>query len=121
MKKKTFGLLDSKDDNTHLKFITNIKKDINKSLPMIVLNHRPEKLEEAEAENIDLQLSGHTHKGQLFPGNLIINAIYEDAYGLLKKDNFNLIVSSGYGTWGPPIRTGSNSEIVKITINFNKP
>ncbi|WP_459480356.1 metallophosphoesterase [Clostridium saccharoperbutylacetonicum] len=101
--------------------LNEILKDTDKSLPMIVLNHRPDKLEEAEAENIDLQLSGHTHKGQLFPGNLIINAIYEDAYGLLKKDNFNLIVSSGYGTWGPPIRTGSNSEIVKITINFNKP
>lgn len=101
--------------------LNEILKDTDKSLPMIVLNHRPDKLEGAEAENIDLQLSGHTHKGQLFPGNLIINAVYEDAYGLLKKDNFNLIVSSGYGTWGPPIRTGSNSEIVKITINFNKP
>ncbi len=103
-----------------VKPLSEILKDIDKSLPIIVLNHRPEGLEEAEAENVDLQLSGHTHKGQIFPGNYITSNIYEKDYGYLSKDNFNLIVSSGYGTWGPPIRIGSKSEIVKITINFKK-
>lgn len=100
--------------------LNEILKNADRSLPIIVLNHRPDKLEEAEAENIDLQLSGHTHSGQIFPGNLIIKSIYEDAYGYLKKGDFNLIVSSGYGTWGPPIRIGSKSEIVNILVNFKK-
>lgn len=95
-----------------------ILKDADKSLPIIVLNHRPERLEEAESENVDLQLSGHTHKGQIFP--FITRYMYELDYGYLKKDNFNLIVSSGYGTWGPPVRIGSKSEMVHITVDFKK-
>lgn len=103
-----------------VKPLKEIMRDVDKTLPIIVLNHRPEQLEEAEKENVDLQLSGHTHKGQLFPGNLITGYLNEKDYGYLKKDNFNLIVSSGYGTWGPPIRIGSKSEIVNIKINFKE-
>lgn len=98
--------------------LSEILKDVNKSLPIIVLNHRPERLKEAESENVDLQLSGHTHKGQMFP--FITRYINEIDYGYLKKDDFNLIVSSGYGTWGSPVRIGSKSEMVNITVNFNK-
>lgn len=101
-----------------VKPLKEIMKDVDKTLPIIVLNHRPEQLEEAEKEEVDLQLSGHTHKGQLFPGNLVTSYLNEKDYGYLKKDNFNLIVSSGYGTWGPPIRIGSKSEIVNVKINF---
>lgn len=100
--------------------LNEILSDVDKSLPIIEINHRPERLREAEMEKVDLQLSGHTHSGQMSPGNLIVKSIYEDAYGYLKKGDFNLIVSSGYGTWGPPIRTGSKSEIVKITIKFKE-
>lgn len=103
-----------------MKPLENILKAVDKSLPIIVLNHRPEQLNEAEVENVDLQLSGHTHKGQMFPGNLVTGYLNEKDYGYLKKDDFNLIVSSGYGTWGPPIRIGSKSEIVNIKINFKK-
>lgn len=103
-----------------VKPLNDILKDVDKSLPIIVLNHRPEDLEAAQAENVDLQLSGHTHQGQLFPGNLVTNYLNENDYGYLKKDNFNLIVSSGYGTWGPPMRIGSKSEIVNIKIDFNR-
>ena len=101
-----------------MKPLEDMLKDIDKSCPIIVLNHRPEQLNEAEIEGVDLQLSGHTHKGQLFPDNLVTSYLNEKDYGYLKKDNFNLIVSSGYGTWGPPIRVGSNSEIVNVKINF---
>ena len=100
--------------------LKDIMKDVDKSLPIIVLNHRPESLKEAEAEGVDLQLSGHTHNGQIFPGNLVTNYLNEKSYGYLKKDNFNLIVSSGYGTWGPPMRIGTISEIVNIKVNFHK-
>jgi uncharacterized protein len=104
--------------NEGMKPLGDILKDVDKSLPIIVLNHRPEQLNEAETEGVDLQLSGHTHKGQLFPGNLVTSYLTEIDYGYLKKDNFNLIVSSGYGTWGPPIRIGTKSEIVNVKVNF---
>lgn len=103
-----------------VKPLNDILKDVDKSFPIIVLNHRPEDLEAAQAENVDLQLSGHTHQGQLFPGNLVTNYLNENDYGYLKKDDFNLIVSSGYGTWGPPMRIGSKSEIVNIKVDFNR-
>jgi len=100
--------------------VNEMVNSINKLNPDIVLNHRPEGLVEAETEGVDLQLSGHTHNGQIFPGNLVTNYLNEKSYGYLKKDNFNLIVSSGYGTWGPPMRVGSISEIVNIKVNFHK-
>jgi predicted MPP superfamily phosphohydrolase len=101
------------------KSLNEILLEADKSLPIIVLNHRPEDLEEAEVAGVDLQLSGHTHKGQIFPGNLVTSYLNEKDYGYLKKDDFNLIVSSGYGTWGPPMRIGSKSEIVNIKVKFN--
>jgi len=102
-----------------VKSLGEIMEDVDKLLPIIVLNHRPDDLKEAEEEGVDLQLSGHTHRGQIFPGNLITRQVYEKDYGYLKRDNFNLIVSSGYGTWGPPIRVGTESEIVNIKVKFN--
>lgn len=63
-------------------------------------------------------VSGHTHKGQLFPGNLITNAIFENDYGYYKKENLHTIVSSGFGIWGPPFRIGSRSEVVQINVQF---
>lgn len=92
--------------------------DIDKSIPIIFLNHRPVDIDEAESQGVDLQLSGHTHRGQMFPGSLFTNFLFEDDYGYIKKDNFNLVVSSGYGTWGPPIRIGTKGEIVNIKIKF---
>jgi predicted MPP superfamily phosphohydrolase len=61
-------------------------------------------------------VSGHTHRGQLAPINLITSRIFELDYGYMKKGSLNVIVSSGYGTWGPPIRVGSQSEIVEINL-----
>lgn len=102
-----------------VKPLKELLKNVDTSLPLIVLNHQPVNLQEAQQQLIDLQLSGHTHKGQFFPGNLITNKLYDDDYGYLKKNNFNLIVTSGYGTWGPPIRIGTSSEIVHVNIKFN--
>lgn len=96
------------------KLITNT----DKNLPIILLDHKPSNLDEAVKNNIDLQLSGHTHAGQFFPVTPITYKMYEQSWGYLKKDNLNLIVTSGTGTWGPPIRIGTNSEIVNILVNF---
>ena len=87
--------------------------------PIILMDHQPIKLEEAEIQRVDLQVSGHTHSGQLWLLNIITNAIYELNYGYKQKGYTHYYVSSGYGTWGPPLRTGNSPEIVIITITFN--
>jgi predicted MPP superfamily phosphohydrolase len=88
--------------------------------PLILLDHQPFHLEEAEAAGIDLQLSGHTHAGQLFPLNLINKRIYEQYWGYLRKGGTQYYVSCGVGTWGPPVRTGSVPEIVRIRLAFRE-
>lgn len=96
--------------------LEDLTKDLDKSKPLIVIDHNPKYMDESLNANIDLQLSGHTHRGQIVPGNLVTNKMFEVDYGYLKKDNLNVVVSSGYGTWGPPIRLGSRSEIVQINL-----
>ncbi len=86
--------------------------------PVILMDHNPSNLEEAEQNSVDLQLSGHTHQGQLFPGNLITGNMYDIDWGYLQKGNLQVIVSNGFGTWGPPIRIGNKPEIVDIKIKF---
>ncbi len=89
-----------------------------RSLPLLLLDHQPIRLSEAEEAGVDLQLSGHTHAGQLFPLNLINKRIYEQYWGWLSRGKTNYYVSCGVGTWGPPVRTGSVPEIVRIRISF---
>ncbi|MCS7052294.1 MAG: metallophosphoesterase [Ignavibacterium sp.] len=113
-----------RDDTTKLRFEGKNRKslgDIIKNLdahPKILIDHTPLNLSEAERNNIDLQLSGHTHHGQIWPGNLITSLIYEVSWGYKKKGNTHFYVTSGAGTWGPPVRIGSKSEIVQVKINF---
>lgn len=95
-----------------------IADPLNQSLPLILIDHQPSQIDEAVDEGIDLQLSGHTHRGQLWPNHWITGRIFPTDWGLLQKGSFNLIVSNGYGTWGPPIRIGNRPEIVDITIQF---
>ncbi|MGL4990975.1 MAG: metallophosphoesterase [Sarcina sp.] len=91
---------------------------LNKNLPLIVLEHQP--IYKEYHESTDLILSGHTHKGQIFPFNLATKFYFENHYGYLKlKNGIQTIVTSGLGTWGPPVRIGSNNEIVKIRVQFN--
>ncbi len=90
----------------------------DKSLPLILMDHQPFQLSDARNNGIDLQLSGHTHNGQLWPINYIVQKIYELAWGYRLIGGTHYFVSSGVGTWGPPIRTGSRPEIIKITLNF---
>jgi predicted MPP superfamily phosphohydrolase len=91
---------------------------INRELPLIVFDHQPVDLEAAKEAGIDLQLSGHTHKGQIFPFNLITGKVFKINYGYLKIGNLQVVVSSGAGTWGPPVRIASSSEVVDIRVAF---
>ncbi len=98
------------------KKLNEILDDNNNYLYKIAVDHNPKYFNEAVENNFDLQLSGHTHNGQFFPFNIIVRLSYEKAYGLLKKMNSNLIVSSGAGTWGPPIKVMSKPEIVLVNL-----
>jgi len=91
---------------------------LDRSRPIVLMDHQPFKLEEAEKLNVTLQLSGHTHNGQLWPLNYIIDAIYEIGMGYKKIGNTYFYVSPGYGTWGPPVRTGHRPEIALIKLKF---
>jgi len=99
------------------KEVSEIMKDINKELPVILLDHRPVGIIDSKNSGVDLQLSGHTHAGQIFPINFLVGVSNDLSYGYLKDENFNIIVTSGCGTWGVPIRIGSSTEIVNIKIN----
>lgn len=83
---------------------------------IILLDHQPYHLEEAEQNGIDFQFSGHTHHGQVWPISWITDAIYEDAFGPLQKGKTQYYVSSGMGIWGGKFRIGTRSEYVVLTI-----
>ncbi len=101
--------------------LTKVLNQADKSYPIIVLDHQPSDLSEPAGQGVDLQVSGHTHVGQMFPNNFITAKMFEQDRGYLRKGAFQLIVSSGYGTWGPPIRIGNHPEIVDIHISFSDP
>jgi predicted MPP superfamily phosphohydrolase len=106
--------------NKRRKSLGEILKEVDRSFPVIVIDHTPSGFSETVEENIELQLSGHTHHGQMFPLNFITNMIYEVSWGYLKKEKTQFYVTCGVGTWGPPVRLGSDSEIVKLAIRFVK-
>lgn len=94
---------------------------IDKSLPVILMDHQPFDLQKAELAGIDLQLSGHTHDGQIWPLNYITKAIYEVSQGYKKRGNTHFYISPGFGGWGPPVRIGNRPEIVNIKLKFKSP
>lgn len=91
------------------------------TLPVIVLDHNPANIH-SYSSDADLILSGHTHKGQVFPANLITNAMYTVDHGYYRKDaqSPHVIVTSGVGTWGMPMRVGSDCEIVTVRFTCSQ-
>ena len=88
--------------------------------PVVVLDHQPKAWEEARDLGVVLQLSGHTHRGQMFPFGYVTERLFPEDWGKLVEKDSTLIVSSGYGTWGPPVRTGNKPEIVMINLKYNE-
>lgn len=109
-----------RDDRTnkHRKPLQEIMKDIDRSKPIILLDHQPYHLNEAQENDVDLQISGHTHNGQFFPGSWFVKRIHEVGYGYAKKGKTHYYVSSGLGLWGPQYRIGSQSEVVVIHLKY---
>jgi predicted MPP superfamily phosphohydrolase len=101
------------------KVLGEVMEGINRELPIILIDHNPYDFYEPLVEGVDLQLSGHTHHGQIFPNNLITAGIYEVDWGYLQKGPLQVVVSSGIGTTGPPVRVGTRPELVDLMIHFN--
>lgn len=102
------------------KSLAELTSDLDFSNPVIVMNHQPYDLQEAVESKVDLHLSGHTHNGQLWPFNYLIKSIFELSWGYLQKGNTHFYVSSGYGTWGPPVRVGNRPEVVVFKLKFDE-
>ncbi len=110
---------DDRSNRGQRKSIGDLLASIDKSKLLVLLDHQPFNLNESADNGVDLQISGHTHHGQLWPFNFITNAIYEVSSGYKKIGNTHVIVSNGYGTWGPPMRMGNRPEILVIDLVNN--
>ncbi|MCU0822057.1 MAG: metallophosphoesterase [Spirochaetes bacterium] len=113
------------DDHTKQQFtgisplpFRDLLKDVDMKLPVILPAHNPKRVREAEESGADLMLSGHTHNGQLWPITYITKTIYEISYGYRKFGDMHVYVSSGYGSWGPPARVGTETEVALIKIKL---
>lgn len=92
--------------------------DLDLTKPVIVMDHQPRELEELADAGVDLDLSGHTHDGQMFPGNLLSALMWENSCGYLKKGDMHNIVTSGVGLFGPNMRVGTKAEVCAIRVRF---
>jgi uncharacterized protein len=91
---------------------------IDRTKPNITLYHEPAHLHEFKQAGVNVLLSGHTHRGQMWPFELVTQAVYHHYdYGLRQDGDFTVYTSTGVGTWGPPMRTGNRPEIVAITFH----
>lgn len=92
-------------------------KQANPKLPIFLLDHRPTEIERHSMLPIDLQVSGHSHQGQIFPANLITQMMYRLDHGYEKIGFGHYFVTSGYGFWGIPMRLGTQSEVMIIEVS----
>ena len=87
--------------------------------PIIVMDHQPRQLQELADVGVDIDLSGHTHDGQIFPGNILTGIMWENSCGMIKKDSMYSVVTSGVGVYGPFMRVGTDAEVVEVNVLFN--
>ncbi|MEK3861945.1 metallophosphoesterase [Paenibacillus sp. FSL H7-0716] len=96
--------------------VSTLLEGLDLTRPVIMMDHQPTGFDVAAQAGVDVLLSGHTHRGQIAPNHWITKRLFELDWGYLRKDNLHVVVSSGYGTWGPPIRLASRSEIIKLEV-----
>jgi hypothetical protein len=111
LQSKTFGSKGRKD-------LREFNPKNNDTITTILLDHQPAAIAEAEDNKADLMLSGHTHHGQIWPLNYITSAVYRLSWGYKQFGDTHAYVSSGIGSWGPPVRIGNRPEVVVITLKF---
>jgi predicted MPP superfamily phosphohydrolase len=98
--------------------VQELLQDLNVTRPIIMMDHQPYHFDKAAAAGVDLLLCGHTHRGQFAPNHWITRRVFELDWGYMLKEKMHVIVSSGFGTWGPPIRLASRCEILELTVRF---
>ena len=107
-----------RDDRTNhsRRTLQDLTANIDPAKPVILLDHQPYDLAETQAAGIDLQFSGHTHRGQVWPISLVTDHIFEQSHGYRQWGNSHVYVSTGLSLWGPPFRIGTNSEMVVFEL-----
>ena len=107
-----------RDDRFRLrrKPLDSLLMDADTTHPTIVLDHQPQSISESLKHGVDIHISGHTHRGQVWPLNWVTDAIYDQSHGYRRHDDSHVVVSSGLSLWGPPFRIGTRSELWIIDI-----
>jgi predicted MPP superfamily phosphohydrolase len=98
------------------KSVAALLDNLDHTRPVIMMDHQPTGFDLAAKAGVDVLLSGHTHRGQIAPNHFITKRLFELDWGYLLKDKLHVVVSSGYGTWGPPIRLASRSELIRLEV-----
>lgn len=96
-----------------------LTQKLDKDKTIIVIDHQPKELQDIADAGVNLDLCGHTHDGQTFPGNFTVKFLWENPCGYLQKGSMHNIVTSGSGVWGPAMRVGTDSEICTIDLTFS--
>jgi len=113
----SFYLIGREDDPLRRQPFAELAADVTMNLPVIVLDHQPQTDETAQTDLTPLQLSGHTHDGQIFPFHILDPfGWFSLNYGRYEKGNLQIIVSSGVGEYAVPVRLGSPAEILVVNI-----
>ncbi len=115
-----YGRPDALRSGTQRLAASEITKAMDLEKPVFVIDHQPRELEELAAAGVDADLCGHTHDGQMFPGNLLMKFLWENSYGYLQVGSMHNIVTSGVGLFGPNMRVATKAEICPITVNFGE-
>lgn len=100
--------------------VRELTASFDRSRPIVVLDHQPYGYDLAAEAGVDILISGHTHRGQFAPNHWITRRLFELDWGYLLKGRMHAFVSSGFGTWGPPIRLASRSETIRINVRFKE-
>ena len=96
--------------------IADLMKKTDASKPTLLLDHQPYELAKKDSLGIDIQFSGHTHRGQVWPLSLLVDNMYEQSHGYRQWSHSHVYVSSGLSLWGPPFRIGTDSDMLVMTI-----
>lgn len=107
-----------RDDRTNRrrKSLVELLRQTDERRPVVVLDHQPYRLAQVDSLGVDMQLSGHTHHGQVWPLSLVTDHLYEQSHGYRKWKHTHIWVSSGLSLWGPPFRIGTNSDMAVIEL-----
>lgn len=98
------------------KTVHDLTENLDKTKPIIEIDHEPNEFDEKNNAGVDLDLGGHTHNGQLFPGNITIKLAWKNPWGIIKVGNMTNVTTSGVGVWGPNMRVGTNCEVAIINV-----